>query len=60
VTTLQSAQTDYATALGCSLHEVLTTIKAEVRNYPRLQLYHDDVHPIASHYSLTDQTSGYG
>jgi hypothetical protein len=58
VTTLQSAQTDYATALGCSLHEVLTTIKAEVRTYPRLQLYHDDVHPIASPIQLVLPDNG--
>lgn len=34
--------------LGCSLHEVLTTIKAEVRTFPRFQLYHDDARPISS------------
>ncbi|KAF2440626.1 hypothetical protein P171DRAFT_466089 [Karstenula rhodostoma CBS 690.94] len=34
--------------LGCSLHEILTTIKAEVRAFPRFQLYHDDSRPIAS------------
>ncbi|OAL05782.1 hypothetical protein IQ06DRAFT_373166 [Phaeosphaeriaceae sp. SRC1lsM3a] len=34
--------------LGCSLHEVLTTIKAEVRAFPRFQLYHDDLRPIES------------
>ncbi|KAJ4286098.1 hypothetical protein N0V90_013447 [Kalmusia sp. IMI 367209] len=34
--------------LGCSLHEVLTTIKAEVRAFPRFQLYHDDSRPITS------------
>ncbi|KAF2271064.1 hypothetical protein CC78DRAFT_528007 [Lojkania enalia] len=34
--------------LGCSLHEVLTTIKAELRSFPRFQLYHDDARPIAS------------
>ncbi|KAJ6280637.1 isoleucyl-tRNA synthetase [Bipolaris maydis] len=34
--------------LGCSLHEVLTTIKAEVKTFPRFQLYHDDFHPISS------------
>ncbi|KAF2476624.1 uncharacterized protein BDR25DRAFT_252770 [Lindgomyces ingoldianus] len=32
--------------LGSSLHEVLTTIKAEVKAFPRFQLYHDDLHPI--------------
>jgi hypothetical protein len=32
--------------LGCSLHEVLTTIKAEVKAFPRFQLYHDDTRPI--------------
>ncbi|CAI6335929.1 unnamed protein product [Periconia digitata] len=34
--------------LGCSLHEVLTTIKAEVRTFPRFQLYHDEARPISS------------
>jgi len=34
--------------LGCSLHEILTTIKAEVRTFPRFELYHDDSRPIAS------------
>lgn len=34
--------------LGCSLHEALTAIKAEVRAFPRFQLYHDDSRPIAS------------
>lgn len=34
--------------LGCSLHEVLTTIKAEVKAFPKFQLYHDDARPIQS------------
>lgn len=34
--------------LGCSLHEVLTTIKADVPSFPRFQLYHDGARPIAS------------
>lgn len=34
--------------LGCSLHETLNTIKAEVRAFPRFHLYHDDLRPIAS------------
>ncbi|PVI03355.1 hypothetical protein DM02DRAFT_587949 [Periconia macrospinosa] len=34
--------------LGCSLHEILTTIKAEVRTFPRFQLYHDEARPISS------------
>ncbi|RMZ72892.1 isoleucyl-trna synthetase [Pyrenophora seminiperda CCB06] len=34
--------------LGCSLHEVLTTIKAEVKAFPRFQLYHDELRPILS------------
>lgn len=34
--------------LGCSLHEVLTTIKTEVKAFPRVQLCHDDVRPITS------------
>ncbi|KAF2703907.1 hypothetical protein K504DRAFT_451129 [Pleomassaria siparia CBS 279.74] len=34
--------------LGSSLHEVLTTIKAEVKTYPRFQLYHDDTQPICT------------
>jgi hypothetical protein len=50
--------TDYATALGCSLHEVLTTIKAEVRAFPRLQLYHDDLNPIASPIQLVLPDNG--
>jgi hypothetical protein len=36
----------------------LTTIKAEVRTYPRLQLYHDDVHPIASPIQLVLPDNG--
>jgi hypothetical protein len=32
--------------LGCSLHEVLTTTKADIRTFPRFQLYHDDFRPI--------------
>ncbi|ORY10685.1 hypothetical protein BCR34DRAFT_566555 [Clohesyomyces aquaticus] len=35
-------------ALGNSLHEILTTIKAEVKAFPRFQLYHDDARPILS------------
>ncbi|KAF2738437.1 hypothetical protein EJ04DRAFT_509597 [Polyplosphaeria fusca] len=35
-------------ALGCSLHEVLTTVKSEVKTFPRFQLYHDDARPISS------------
>ncbi|KAI2477782.1 Isoleucyl-tRNA synthetase [Pyrenophora tritici-repentis] len=34
--------------LGCSLHEILTTIKAEVKAFPRFQLYHDELRPISS------------
>ncbi|KAF1975392.1 hypothetical protein BU23DRAFT_552366 [Bimuria novae-zelandiae CBS 107.79] len=34
--------------LGCSLHEILTTIKAEVRAFPRFELYHDDARPLKS------------
>jgi hypothetical protein len=34
--------------LGCSLHEILTTIKAEVWTFPRFQLYHDEARPISS------------
>lgn len=34
--------------LGCSLHEILTTIKSEVKAFPKFQLYHDDVRPIHS------------
>lgn len=34
--------------LGCSLHEILTTIKAEIKAIPRFQLYHDDARPIQS------------
>ncbi|OCL15232.1 hypothetical protein AOQ84DRAFT_307594 [Glonium stellatum] len=34
--------------LGCSLHEILTIIKAEVKLFPRFQLYHDQDHPISS------------
>lgn len=42
--------------LGCSLHEILTTIKAEVHTFPRFQLYHDDARPIDSpvHVSLPE------
>ncbi|KAF1958803.1 hypothetical protein CC80DRAFT_407798 [Byssothecium circinans] len=42
--------------LGCSLHEVLTTIKAEVRTFPRFQLYHDEARPVSSpvHVTLPD------
>lgn len=39
---------DLNIVLGCSLHEVLTTIKAEVKTFPRIELYHDDLRPIAS------------
>jgi hypothetical protein len=34
--------------LGCSLHELLTTIKADIRTFPKFQLYHDDFRPITS------------
>ncbi|KAF1947276.1 hypothetical protein EJ02DRAFT_449864 [Clathrospora elynae] len=34
--------------LGCSLHDILTTIKAEVKAFPRFQLYHDHLRPISS------------
>ncbi|KAF2007214.1 hypothetical protein P154DRAFT_569106 [Amniculicola lignicola CBS 123094] len=42
--------------LGCSLHEILTTIKADVKLFPRFQLYHDDARPITSpiHVVLAD------
>ena len=35
-------------ALGCSLHETLTTVKTEVKAFPRFQLYHDDLRPISA------------
>ncbi|KAF2110196.1 hypothetical protein BDV96DRAFT_528490 [Lophiotrema nucula] len=44
--------------LGCSLHEVLTTIKAEVRLFPRFQLYHDDARPILSPIQLVLPDNG--
>ncbi|KAF2635452.1 hypothetical protein P280DRAFT_493710 [Massarina eburnea CBS 473.64] len=34
--------------LGCSLHDILTAVKAEVRTFPRFQLYHDEANPIFS------------
>ena len=34
--------------LGCSLHEVLSTVKAEVKTFSRFQLYHDEGDPITS------------
>lgn len=44
--------------LGCSLHEILSTIKAEVKAYPRFQLYHDDIHPIQSPIQLVLPDNG--
>ncbi|KAL6712429.1 isoleucine-tRNA ligase [Coniothyrium glycines] len=44
--------------LGCSLHEILTTIKAEVKAFPRFQLYHDDVRPISSPIQLALPDNG--
>ncbi|KAF2793801.1 hypothetical protein K505DRAFT_305190 [Melanomma pulvis-pyrius CBS 109.77] len=44
--------------LGCSLHEVLTTIKAEVKMFPRFQLYHDDTYPIHSPIQLVLPDNG--
>ncbi|KAF2205907.1 isoleucyl-tRNA synthetase [Delitschia confertaspora ATCC 74209] len=44
--------------LGCSLHEVLMTIKAEVKAFPRFQLYHDDSCPIDSPTHLTLPENG--
>ncbi|EAT91905.2 hypothetical protein SNOG_00410 [Parastagonospora nodorum SN15] len=44
--------------LGCSLHEVLTTIKAEVKAFPRFHLYHDDQHPISSPIQLVLPDNG--
>lgn len=42
--------------LGCSLHEVLTTVKAEIRVFPRFHLYHDSARPVTSpiHLALPD------
>ncbi|KAF2275950.1 uncharacterized protein EI97DRAFT_474620 [Westerdykella ornata] len=42
--------------LGSSLHEVLTTIKGDVRGFPRIHLTHDDERPIESpiHVGLPD------
>jgi hypothetical protein len=34
--------------LGSSLHEVLTTIKGDINNFPRILFTHDDAHPIVS------------
>ncbi|KAF2867848.1 hypothetical protein BDV95DRAFT_610289 [Massariosphaeria phaeospora] len=34
--------------LGSSLHEILTTIKAEIKFFPKFHLYHDDLRPILS------------
>lgn len=45
--------------LGCSLHEVLTTVKAEVAAFPRFQLYHDDVRPIKSPIHLVLPDNGF-
>lgn len=44
--------------LGCSLHEVLTTIKAEVKAFPRFQLFHDDLHPISTPVQLALPDNG--
>ncbi|KAH7381695.1 hypothetical protein BKA66DRAFT_418791 [Pyrenochaeta sp. MPI-SDFR-AT-0127] len=44
--------------LGCSLHEVLTTIKAEVKAFPRFQLYHDEFHPITTPIQLVLPDNG--
>ncbi|KAH9868270.1 hypothetical protein J1614_007342 [Plenodomus biglobosus] len=44
--------------LGCSLHEILTTIKAEVKAFPRFQLYHDDLRPISSPVQLVLPDNG--
>ncbi|KAI8937542.1 hypothetical protein NX059_005260 [Plenodomus lindquistii] len=44
--------------LGCSLHEILTTIKAEVKAFPRFQLYHDDLRPISSPIQLVLPDNG--
>ncbi|CBX95046.1 hypothetical protein IAQ61_008485 [Plenodomus lingam] len=44
--------------LGCSLHEILTTIKAEVKAFPRFQLYHDDLRPIESPVQLVLPDNG--
>jgi hypothetical protein len=45
---LYHAPSNNATALGCSLHDILTTIKAEVQAFPHFQLYHDDLNPIST------------
>jgi hypothetical protein len=50
--------TTWYLALGCSLHEVLTTIKSEVKAFPRFQLYHDDLRPIASPIQLVLPDNG--
>ncbi|KAH8728915.1 hypothetical protein GQ44DRAFT_645684, partial [Phaeosphaeriaceae sp. PMI808] len=44
--------------LGCSLHDILTTIKADVKSFPRFQLYHDDLRPIASPVQLVLSDNG--
>ncbi|KAJ8107726.1 hypothetical protein OPT61_g8670 [Boeremia exigua] len=44
--------------LGCSLHDILTTIKAEVKAFPRFQLYHDDLRPISSPVQLVLPDNG--
>ncbi|KAF2132254.1 hypothetical protein P153DRAFT_364685 [Dothidotthia symphoricarpi CBS 119687] len=50
------AHVDHTPALGCSLHDILTTIKAEVKAFPQFQLYYDDLHPLSSpvHVRLPD------
>ena len=45
---IHSAPANNATALGCSLHDILTTIKAEVKAFPHFELYHDDLDPIST------------
>lgn len=56
---LQELQpTNHAAALGCSLHDILTTIKTEVKAYPRFQLYHDDLRPISSPVQLVLPDNG--
>lgn len=45
-------------ALGCSLHEVLTTVKAEVKAFPRFHIYHDDINPISSPIQLVLPDNG--
>ncbi|PSN70422.1 hypothetical protein BS50DRAFT_571655 [Corynespora cassiicola Philippines] len=44
--------------LGCSLHDALTTIKSEVRAFPRFQLFHDDTRPVASPVQLVLPDNG--